>query len=618
MTENARTPLLEVENLEIEIAGPERAVTPVAGISFSLCRGETLAIVGESGCGKSMTALALMRLLPEGARAKGDARIGGIPVLDLPEREMQAVRGRKAALIFQEPSSALNPVMTAGDQIAEVLRHHFGMTKREAREEAVRWLERVGIPEPEKRAGAYPFELSGGQKQRCVIAMALAARPELVIADEPTTALDVTLQKQILELLAKLQAETGMALLLITHDLAVVQRMADRVALMYAGKIVEEAPAKEFFARPLHPYASQLLAAVPAMDRKGEKLASIPGTVPALDRAFACCRFADRCRAASPACRAGEPPMRRISETRRVACFRAGDPLAATGSACAAPAPASGGKTPPETVLSVKNCTVEFPVRGGLFRFRKPGVIAVKNAGLELRAGETLALVGESGSGKTTLGKAILQLFRGSARITGEITVCGTDAVRAKGESLRRLRQSAQMIFQDPFSSLDPRMTVEETLLEPLASLRPEIPAADRKARLLRLMDQAGLPREALSRYPHEFSGGQRQRISIARALAPEPRLIVCDEPTSALDVSVQAQILNLLKDIQRETGVAYLLITHNFGVVEYIADRVSVIERGVIVEAGEAAQVLRSPANPYTRELLASVPALDLPPSRG
>ena len=606
-----KAPVLSVTDLRVELPARDRPLVPVAGLTFSLSRGETLALVGESGCGKSMTALALMRLLPPGARAFGRVEIEGEEILGLPEFRMQTIRGRRAAIVFQEPSTALNPVMTVGEQLSEVLQHHFRMPRSEARTEGIQWLARVGIPEPEKRIDAYPFELSGGQKQRCMIAMALAARPSLVIADEPTTALDVTLQKQILELLKTLQRETGMALLLITHDLAVVREAADRVALMYAGKIVEEAAAAAFFRAPQHPYAKQLLDAIPKLSGRGEKLTSIPGAVPPLGHVFAGCRFAARCRIADARCRSAEPPFAESSDGRRCACFKAGAALpertalqerANTPQASAAP------------VLAIEHCNVAFPVKGGFFSRKR--FTAVKDATLTLHAGETLALVGESGSGKTTLGRAALQLLPAHAQVTGRITICGIEALRARGRELVRLRQCAQMIFQDPFSSLDPRMTVEETLAEPLECLRPEMGAGERAKRIRELLELSGLPLEALKRYPHEFSGGQRQRIAIARAIAPEPRLIVCDEPTSALDVSVQAQILNLLIDIQKETGIAYLLITHNFGVVEYMAKRVCVIRQGEIVETGEAEALLRHPREAYTRELLASVPTLKAPPS--
>lgn len=541
--------LLELRNLEIEVDTPRGPIRPVSGISLSIPKGKTLALVGESGCGKSMTALSVMRLLPGNARIlSGTDTLSGEDLFPVPESVMQAVRGRRIGMIFQEPSTSLNPVMTVGDQIGEVLSRHLGLKGKEKTEEEIAWLRRVGIPEPEKRVNAFPFQLSGGQKQRCMIAMALAGDPDLVIADEPTTALDVTLQKQILDLLLRLQAERSLSLLLITHDLAVVRKMAHYVALMYAGEIVEQAPADEFFSHPAHPYAKQLLAALPSTARKGKLLASIPGTVPDFLQPIEGCRFALR---------------------------------------------------------------VWFPEGRKLFRTDKDYVHAVDGIDITLRENETLALVGESGSGKTTAGKAILRLLGKEAKISGSIRICGEDTASPKGKNLKALRQAAQIIFQDPFSSLDPRMTVGETLLEALESLRPDMSREEKSERIRGLLSRVGLREDALRRYPHEFSGGQRQRIAIARALAPEPKLIICDEPTSALDVSVQAQILNLLGRIQRETGIAYLLITHNFGVVEYIADRVAVMRSGKIVEEGPLEDVLQHPASTYTRELLDAVPRL-------
>lgn len=454
---------------------------------------------------------------------------------------------------------------------------------------------------------AFPFQLSGGQKQRCMIAMALAGDPDLVIADEPTTALDVTLQKQILDLLLRLQAERSLSLLLITHDLAVVRKMAHYVALMYAGEIVEQAPADEFFSHPAHPYAKQLLAALPSTARKGKLLASIPGTVPDFLQPITGCRFAPRCLWAVDACREGTIPLKPISDVHACACIRPYSEKTRTDEEPPLPPKASPGRT----LLEAKGLRVWFPEGRKLFRTDKDYVHAVDGIDITLRENETLALVGESGSGKTTAGKAILRLLGKEAKISGIIRICGEDAASPKGKNLKALRQAAQIIFQDPFSSLDPRMTVGETLLEALESLRPDMSREEKSERIRGLLSQVGLREDALRRYPHEFSGGQRQRIAIARALAPEPKLIICDEPTSALDVSVQAQILNLLGRIQRETGIAYLLITHNFGVVEYIADRVAVMKSGKIVEEGPLEDVLQHPASAYTRELLDAVPRL-------
>ena len=568
--------LLELRNLEIEVDTPRGPIRPVSGISLSIPKGKTLALVGESGCGKSMTALSVMRLLPGNARIlSGTDTLSGEDLFPVPESVMQAVLSR-----------------------------HLGLKGKEKTEEEIAWLRRVGIPEPEKRVNAFPFQLSGGQKQRCMIAMALAGDPDLVIADEPTTALDVTLQKQILDLLLRLQAERSLSLLLITHDLAVVRKMAHYVALMYAGEIVEQAPADEFFS---HPYAKQLLAALPSTARKGKLLASIPGTVPDFLQPIEGCRFAPRCLWAVDACREGTIPLKPISDVHACACIRPYSEKTRTDDEPPLPPKAAPGRT----LLEAKGLRVWFPEGRKLFRTDKDYVHAVDGIDITLRENETLALVGESGSGKTTAGKAILRLLGREAKISGSIRICGEDTASPKGKNLKALRQAAQIIFQDPFSSLDPRMTVGETLLEALESLRPDMSREEKSERIRGLLSRVGLREDALRRYPHEFSGGQRQRIAIARALAPEPKLIICDEPTSALDVSVQAQILNLLGRIQRETGIAYLLITHNFGVVEYIADRVAVMRSGKIVEEGPLEDVLQHPASAYTRELLDAVPRL-------
>ena len=601
--------VLKADHLTVSIETGQGRLVPVDDVSFGIRRGETFALVGESGCGKSITALALMRLLPDDARIdSGSVTLNGQELLRLPESRMQGIRGRSVSLVFQEPSTSLNPVMTVGNQIGEVLSRHLGLRGRALREEAVRWLRRVGIPEPERRVDSFPFELSGGQKQRCMIAIALAARPDVVIADEPTTALDVTLQKQILELLASLQKETGMALLLITHDLSIVKKMAHRVALMYAGGILEEAPCAEFFSSPAHPYAKALLAALPSSGSKGRQLASIPGAVPPLSGAFRGCRFADRCPQAEAACRESPPPRVMLSSLRWCDCRHPSGPLAEIRPAPReASRPDSGSARP---LLSVTDYHVWFEQRGRLPLMPRKYTKAVDGVELSLARGETLALVGESGSGKTTLAKALLRLLP-QARISGRGQVCGVSVGAATRQELKCMRRRAQIIFQDPFSSLDPRMTIRDTLLEGLESLRQDMSGAQRDRRVRELLELVGLPQSSLGRLPHEFSGGQRQRIAIARALAPEPDMLICDEPTSALDVSVQAQVLNLMVNIQRETGIAYLLITHNFGVVEYAADRVCVMKGGKIVEQGPVGQVLSSPRTPYTRELLQAVPRL-------
>ncbi len=639
--------MLRVAGLRTEIATGTAVVVAVDGATFAIAKGETFALVGESGCGKSVTALSVMRLLPDNARVGGGViEIDGTDIVALPEARMRDLRGRRVGIVFQEPATSLDPVMTVGAQVVETIERHTPRRGAAARQCAVDWLRRVGIPEPERRFHSYPFELSGGQKQRVMIAVALAAEPELLIADEPTTALDVTIQAQILDLLRELQAENGMALLLITHDLAIVAQMAHRIALMYAGQVVETAAASVFFSRPLHPYARGLFGALPDMAKRGQTLEAIPGAVPALDRSFTACRFADRCFAVRPDCRMGEPELIPIEDGHEVRCVRYranaqssgaapwdtpiagwddGDPRVQVGSATTlipAPSRAAGERRDEDAghrniapLLEVVDYRVHFPVRTTGHWVTTHGIAkAVDGVSFRLDAGRTLALVGESGCGKTTTGKAILQLLRGKARIAGQARLDGEDLGSMSADALRRARRDMQIVFQDPHASLNPRMRVAEILEEGLLALRPEIDAAERRARTEALMEIVGLRSDARFRYPHEFSGGQRQRIAIARALAVDPRLIICDEPTSALDVSVQAQILNLLRRLQQERGIAYLFITHNFGVVEYLADEVAVMTAGRIVEAGPTQELIEHPQDPYTRTLLASVPRVRKP----
>ncbi|MDP1691449.1 MAG: dipeptide ABC transporter ATP-binding protein [Burkholderiaceae bacterium] len=676
---------MTIDGLQVELESESGLVRAIDGLRLAIERGETFALVGESGCGKSMTALALMRLLPDnGYVAAGDIHIGrgrdAIDVLGLPESQMRQVRGGRIGMIFQEPATSLNPVMRVGQQIVEAIEAHTSLRGGAARAKAIDWLRRVGIPEPESRIDEYPFRMSGGQKQRVMIAIALAAEPDFLVADEPTTALDVTIQAQILDLLKDLQREQRMGMLLITHDLAVVSGMAHRVALMYAGQIIEVAPAAEFFAAPKHPYARALLRALPGVNRRDTPLEAIAGTVPPLTQSFAGCRFAPRCAQAMPHCAGTVPELQDLTARHQVRCLlygsvavngphpsplpQAGEgarhpplpaslalpplPLAGEGAgdtllpaslalpplpqagegAADTPLPASAAllplppagegwgegaarqQTSPQ-LLDVQNLSVRFPIRRGLLQRVQGHFDAVADVSFQVGHGQTLALVGESGCGKTTIGKAIVQLLRRIADVDGRALLDGHDLFQMQGPELLAARRQVQIIFQDPFASLNPRMRVFDILEEGLVALLPELDAAERRARIERLTDQVGLRRDALLRWPHEFSGGQRQRIAIARALAVAPRLIVCDEPTSALDVSVQAQILNLLRDLQRELGVSYLFITHNIGVVEYIADHVAVMQAGRIVEQGTCAEVLARPSQDYTRTLLAAVPRL-------
>jgi len=604
------TAVLEVQGLRTVLDTSGGVVRAVDGVSFDLAKGECFALVGESGCGKSMTALSLVRLLPEAGRiVDGHVGLDRVDLLALPEAAMRAVRGKRVAMIFQEPATALNPVLTVGRQVVEVIERHSALSGEAAREKALALLAAVGIPEPGRRFEEYPFQLSGGQKQRVMIAGALAVEPEVLIADEPTTALDVTIQAQILDLLARLQAERGMALLLITHDLGIVARMAHRVAVMYAGQIVELAGREAFFRAPQHPYSQKLFAALPSPQRRAGELAVIRGQVPALTRAFRECRFAERCDFVFERCRVEAPALLQPAPGHFARChLREEGPAGPRAPGAAGEgrdeAPAEGG-----VLLEVKELKVHFPVRRGLLRRTVGSVRAVDGVSLELRRGRTLALVGESGCGKTTTGKAILQLIRPSA---GAVLFRGQDLAAKSRTELRPLRSAMQIIFQDPYSSLNPRMRVAEILLEGMRSLGVGADDTQRKSRLEESLGEVGLPADSLERYPHEFSGGQRQRIAIARALAVNPELIVCDEPTSALDVSVQAQILNLLRGLQRRLGIAYLFITHNIAVVDYLAHEVAVMREGRILERGSVDDVLRRPQHPYTRELLAAVPAVD------
>jgi peptide/nickel transport system ATP-binding protein len=618
--------MLQTQDLKVALDTELGLVKAIDGLTLAIQRGETFALVGESGCGKSMTALALMRLLPDNGRVtSGEVRLDRDDLLALPEAGMRAVRGGRIGMIFQEPSTSLNPVMKIGAQLVEAIETHTALRGAAARAKAIEWLRRVGIPEPERRVDDYPFRMSGGQKQRVMIAMTLATEPDFLVADEPTTALDVTIQAQVLDLLKQLQKEQGLGMLLITHDLAVVAGMAHRVALMYAGQIIEVAKAEDFFANPKHPYARALLRALPDARRRGHALQAIPGTVPVLTQAFGGCRFAPRCDRVMAHCASVVPELTEIygreqtGDLHAVRCllFAPGASIAPAAAmparAEAARAPASAA-APGATLLDVQGLRVRFPIRTGLLQRGKRFVDAVDGVSFSVAQRETLALVGESGCGKTTTGKAIVQLLRGSASFEGQALLQGRNLFDLSGQALTQARRDIQIIFQDPFASLNPRMRVADILDEGMVSLLPELDAGARRQRIEALVDQVGLRRDSLARYPHEFSGGQRQRIAIARALAVRPKLIVCDEPTSALDVSVQAQILNLLHELQQELGVSYLFITHNIGVVEYIADRVAVMRAGRIVEQGDSASVLERPQQAYTRDLIDAVPRLDLP----
>ncbi|MFN0005875.1 MAG: dipeptide ABC transporter ATP-binding protein [Burkholderiaceae bacterium] len=635
--------LLRVQDLSMKLYTQSGWAQALCDLAFEIPAGQTFALVGESGCGKSMTALTLMQLLPDVAQVtQGAVHLKELDLFQLSERQMQTYRGRRISIIFQEPASSLNPVMRIGQQMQEALLRHHVLTDLQARVRCIEWLHKVGLSEPDRRFEQYPFELSGGQLQRVMIAMALVSEPDLLIADEPTTALDVTLQAQVLKLLKDLQAQRGMAMMLITHDLAVVKDMAHRVALMYAGEIVEIREAQDFFAHPMHPYSKLLMDSLPDFERRGTDLAAIKGQVPPLTTSFQACRFAPRCPQKMPRCDSSVVPMFVMrQEDDRVArgvngvrCFLA-DSFSADSSiidfaqdaqvpeTMAAPRiqsdqPVSTQPSPlawvspdhAEVLLEVKDLSVSYTLAKKWLQASR-SFEAVKGVSFKIEQGKTLALVGESGCGKTSLAKALIQVLGRRANVSGQVRLKGQDVLNQGRMRELNAKREMQIIFQNPFASLNPRMRISDILEEGMKSLHPEWSRAQRLLDIGVLLDRVGLPKDALKRFPHEFSGGQRQRIAIARALAVKPSLIICDEPTSALDVSIQAQILNLLRELQETLGVSYLLITHNISVVSYLAHEVAVMHEGVLVEHASASEVLHAPKHPYTQSLLASVPRI-------
>jgi peptide/nickel transport system ATP-binding protein len=600
--------LVEVKDLRVDIPLPGGVLHPVRGVDFTLERGETLGIVGESGSGKSLTALALMGLAPARAQVRAGAlRLGDRDLLGMGPHEMaRSVRGSRMAMIFQEPMTSLNPVYTIGRQLTETMLLHRPVSALEATERAIRLLERVGITGAAGRLGQYPHQLSGGQRQRVMIAMALMNGPELLIADEPTTALDVTVQAQILRLLAELQRELGMALILITHNLGVVSRVADRVAVMYAGEFVETGGTAALFGAPLHPYTRGLLASIPRSGQvePGARLGAIPGIVPSLLGRLQGCAFAARCEHARAACRVSAPPLRRAGPERAWRCVMEEDETAAVahGAAAGAP-PRRGGASAAAPLLSATDIHCHFSVKRGLFA-RPRRLQAVNGVTLEIARGETVAVVGESGCGKTTLARILLGLV---VPQRGEVLL---DGVPLAGADARAVARRMQPIFQDPYSSLNPRRTLGEIIRRPLDVHGIGTPE-ERRRKVDRMMALVGLHARLRHNYPNQLSGGQRQRAAIARAIIMEPELVICDEPTSALDVSVQSQILNLLLDLRDELNLTYLLITHDLAVVQHMATRVAVMYLGEIVESAGAREVFAAPRHPYTQALLASVPTV-------
>ncbi len=620
--------VLEVQNLRTEFRMRHSSVVAVDDISFSVGQGECVGIVGESGCGKSTTGLSVMRLLPNNGHVIGGSiTLLGRDLATLDEKEMRQVRGDEVALIPQDPLTALNPTMTIGKQISEGVRLHRDVTKAQARQRALEVLTLVEMPRPAERLDQYPHELSGGLRQRVMIAMALACEPKLLIADEPTTALDVTIQAQILDLIDDLRERLHMGVILITHDMGVIAGRTDRVIVMYAGKIVEEATTPVLFKNERHPYAEALLASVPKIDQDpGESLLTIPGLPPDLSATITNCRFAPRCRYATEECREHEPPLEPTHDgdaSHRFACFHPveHEPSpegVAVKVATSAPAPGTAAHIAAlegaPLILSVTNLVKEFPVlAGGVIRHQVGAVHAVSDVTLSIRQGETFGLVGESGCGKTTIGRMMVALEEPTA---GSVHFQDQVLTELKGSALREKRRDVQLMFQDPYASLDPRMRVGTIIGEPLRVQKVGT-RDEQRDRVLSLLREVGLSPQSVQRYPHEFSGGQRQRIGLARALALEPKLVVADEPVSALDVSIQAQILNLMKDLQRRHGLTYVLISHDLAVVRYMADTIGVMYLGKLVELGPSAEVYNRPAHPYTQGLLDAVPTAEYASSR-
>ena len=611
--------ILDVQGLTTRLASEAGWVHAIEDLSIAIEKGETFALVGESGCGKSMTALSIARLLPDcGAVFAGKVQLAQpsskqappTELLRISESAMRNLRGKRISMIFQEPGTSLNPVMTVGDQLVEAICLHTGTSRGLALAQAAMWLGKVGIPEPKARLAQYPFEMSGGQKQRVMIAMALAVKPDLLIADEPTTALDVSIQAQVLDLLVSLQKELGMAMLLITHDLAIVKRMANTVGLMYAGQLIETAPADGFFANPRHPYAHALIRSLPSQAQRGRPLYALQGRVPSLVNPKPGCHFVTRCEYAQPLCVESTPLLETVQDKHEVRCYFHNEVVQTQNPVVEKNLDVDGLWDHENTVgkqaavlLQTMSLSVAYPVKSAFFKkIYKP---VLHRLDLTLLKGKTVALVGESGSGKTTAARAVLGLLSGAAKVEGDVLFQGRPLRSMPEKGPQGWRTKIQFVFQDPFASLNPRQRVLEILEESLLFLRPDIEAIERADKVSKVLEQVGLPPEARHRFPHEFSGGQRQRIAIARALVCEPQVLICDEPTSALDVSVQAQILNLLKRLQQETGVAMLFITHNLAVVQYLADEVIVLKGGEVVERGSAEILFAKPQHAYTRQLI-------------
>ncbi len=604
-------PVLSVRDLDVELDLPTGPAQALCDVTFHINPGEILGVVGESGSGKSLTALSVMGMLPAAGRVTGgEIRFKGSNLLEIPGRQLRALRGKELGIVFQDPLAYLHPQKRVGAQIREALTIH-GVPRREAHERAVDLLRLVGIPEPKTRVDAYPHEFSGGMRQRVMIAMAVAHNPALLIADEPTTALDVTVQAEVLKVLVRLREELGTAVMLITHDMGVVQDTCDRVMVMYGGRAVEQGTTDDLMSHPRHPYTRELLRSVPRLDQPAlDRLPAIPGQPPDIRHRPAGCPFSDRCPHAIDQCTTAIPELLPVGDSHDAACWRtaevallgdADDPaeLARTGARHAADG---------APVLDVRDVHITYPGTRGLIR-RGPGHEAVRGVSLQVHAGRTVGLVGESGCGKSTLARAVLGLQPVTA---GTLTVDGKDWRTAGAEEREEMRRTVQMVFQDPYASLNPRMTIADIIAEPLLNHDLE-PRARLRAAVRELMDQVGLPTRFEDSYPYQLSGGQRQRVGIARALAVRPRLIVADEPVSALDVSVQAQVINLFHQLREELGVGYLFITHDLAVARQLSDDICVMYAGQIVEHGSAEEIFSSPQHEYTRKLLASAPGQGL-----
>jgi len=632
-------PVLEVKDLSTHIKQSNTTIQAVGNIDMHLEPGETLGLVGESGCGKSMTGLSVMGLLPPGGHIVGGSiKLEGRELVGLPERDLRKVRGNEIAMVFQDPLTSLDPTKTIGFQVAEPVLLHRGVSKKDAYDRATEVLSLVGLPRPKERLSDYPHQLSGGLRQRVMIAMALSCEPKVLIADEPTTALDVTIQAQILDLLDELKSRLHMAMLLITHDMGVIAGHADRVNVMYAGRLVETTETSHLFAHMHHPYTQALLASIPRLTQdRNVRLLNIPGLPPDLGHPPAGCRFAARCSKVTDKCRVDEPSLIGETSDHLYSCWHPVDgPLAADEVEAAAAAaraaqaaagvevvvptavtadpielvedrrPAPGTEGAP--LLEIKDLVKEFAVTSGILQRSIGSVHAVSGVSFSVNAGETFGLVGESGCGKTTIGRMVVALERPTS---GEVTLSGTNISKLHGHELRRRRRDLQLMFQDPYSSLDPRMRVGAIIREPL-TIQSIGTRKEQEARVFELLGEVGLPSNAVERFPHEFSGGQRQRIGLARALTLNPQVIVADEPVSALDVSIRAQVLNLMKRLQAAHGLTYVVISHDLAVVKYMADRIGVMYLGKLVELGSSNDIYERHAHPYTAGLIGAIPVPD------